>query len=226
VRRGASWTVAYHLQLTVAAVARPVGSSVVPSESLLLSGPGLLLTQMTSAGGASSRHPRSGVVALVDTAWTPAMASVAGRCPASGVHPSGIVVPDPAAQPSGVQPSGVRSPGSSGCPAVRSSAVHPSGVQPCRCPPVQRPAGWRPPRRFGRVRLLPCRAVALGPGRCGGHPSPRERVESRWAAAPSSGSSTAGQAWTWAVLPRSPVGQSDVGGGLGPDRVRAAALDR
>jgi hypothetical protein len=30
MRRGASWTAAYHLQLTVAAVARPVHSSMVP----------------------------------------------------------------------------------------------------------------------------------------------------------------------------------------------------
>jgi hypothetical protein len=33
MRRGASWTAAYHLQLTVAAVARPVGSSAVLSGS-------------------------------------------------------------------------------------------------------------------------------------------------------------------------------------------------
>jgi hypothetical protein len=121
------------------------------------------------------------------------MAAVAGRCPALGVHPSGVVVRDPAVQPSGVQPSGVqpsgvRSPGfvvrvSGGpvicCPPVRCPALccppvqRPAGC----CPPVQRPAGCCPPRRSGPVRLLPYRAVALGPDRCGGHPSPRERVQ-------------------------------------------------
>jgi hypothetical protein len=79
------------------------------------------------------------------------MASVAGRCPASGVHPSGIVVRDPAVQPSGVQPvqrpvTWGRRPGSGrpavGCPPVR--------CPPVRCPPVRCPAGWRPPRRSGR----------------------------------------------------------------------------
>jgi hypothetical protein len=81
------------------------------------------------------------------------MASVAGRCPASGVH-------HPAS--SGVRrsnrpvssPSSVRSPGfvvrvSGGpalwCPPVRCPAL--------RCPPVQRPAGWCPPRRSGRASV-------------------------------------------------------------------------
>jgi hypothetical protein len=117
------------------------------------------------------------------------MASVAGRCPASGVHPSGVVVPDPAVQPSGVQP--VR------CPVtwVRRPGVRRSGrlrsTRPVSSPLVStRPASSRlvSARRSRCVRLLPYRAVALGPGRCGGHPSPRERVESRWAAAPLSGS--------------------------------------
>jgi hypothetical protein len=147
--------------------------------------------QPISSGRASSawstlpgRQPRSR-----------SLVGVQHRCP-----PSGFVVQGPAVQPCGFQPSGVRSPGvvvwvSGGpvvcCPPVRCPA---SGVRPpmrcpagC-CPPMRCPAGWCPPRRSGRVRLLPYRAVALGPGRCGGHPSPRERVESRWAAAPLSGS--------------------------------------
>jgi hypothetical protein len=190
VRRGASWTAAYHLQLTVAAVARPVGSSVVPSESLLLSGPGLLLAQTasarrsvqpTSSGQASS--PWSTLPGRQP--WHRSPVGVQHRVSTHPVSSSGC----PAVQPSGVQPvrcpvTWVRRRVSGGpvvcCPPVRCPALW--------CPPVQRPAGWCPPRRSGRVRLLPYRPVALGPGRCGGHPSPRERVESRWAAAPLSGS--------------------------------------
>jgi hypothetical protein len=40
VRQGASWTAAYHRQLTIAAVARPIHSSVAAPAFLLLSGPG------------------------------------------------------------------------------------------------------------------------------------------------------------------------------------------
>jgi hypothetical protein len=116
------------------------------------------------------------------------MASVAGRCPASGVHP----------------PIRYRRPGSGGpavqCPArpVTWVVVRVSGgpvvcCPPVRgpafwCPPVQRPAGWRPAPWVRTRPSPPMPDGSVGPGRCGGHPSPRERVESRWAAAPSSGS--------------------------------------
>jgi hypothetical protein len=60
-----------------------------PSESFLPSCPGLLIAQAASAR--RSFQPgiqRSGVVAVVDKARMPAMASVAGLRPACGGHPS------------------------------------------------------------------------------------------------------------------------------------------
>jgi hypothetical protein len=241
MRRGASWTVAYHLQLTVAAVAGPVRGSVVPSGSLLLGGPGLLLAQTasarrgvqpTSSGQASSpgrhcqgashgvgRRSVSSIGCPPIRCRRPGSGSPAVRCPARPV--SGHLG------------------WSSGCPAVRSSAVHPSGVRPSGV----RPSGVRPlvsdrpasswlvstPVGPDASRPLPSRAVALGPGRCGGYPSPRERVESRWAAAPLSGSVEAQQAWTRAVLPSSRVGQREcrwrtrAGFGTAAARARCAA---
>ena len=154
------------------------------------------------------------------------MASVAGRCPASGVHPSGVVV-----QVSGgpavrypARPVSGRLGSSSRCPAVRSPAVHPSGVQPSGVHPASvQPAGVRPVGPDVSVSSH-TRAVALGPGRCGGHPSPRERVESRWAAAPLSGSvdGPAGPDASGAADSR--VGQRGVGGGPGPGWVRRRRL--
>jgi hypothetical protein len=99
VRRGASWTAAYHLQLTVAAVARPVRSSVGALGVLAAERSWLLLAQTTLPGGASSRYRAVGRRRTVDPASRHATASVAGvrmRCP----------------------PIRVRRPGS-GCPAVR-----------------------------------------------------------------------------------------------------------
>jgi hypothetical protein len=195
VRRGASRTAAYHLQLTVAAaVARPVGSSVVPSESLLPSGPGSLLTQMTSAGGASSRHP-----------------AVRRRRPGRHHQDASHGIGRRSVSSIGCPPIRYRRPGSGGpavrCPAVRCPLTWVrrlgSGGPVVCCPPVRGPALWcppvrcpalrcppvqRPPRGFGRVRLLPCRAVALGPGRCGGHRHHGNGSSPGGAAAPSSGS--------------------------------------
>jgi hypothetical protein len=133
----------------------------VPSESLLLSGP----VGAHPDGVCPTERPadiqRSGVVAVLATARTPAMASVAGRCPASGVHPSAIVVRVRRFnRPVSSRPVSGHLGSSSGGPAVRSSAVHPSS------PLVStRPASSRlvsAPRPSGRFRLLPHRAVALG----------------------------------------------------------------
>jgi hypothetical protein len=103
-----------------------------------------------------------------------------------------------------------RRPGS----GVRPFGVHPSGV---------RPSGVHPP-----VRTCPSgphQAVALGTGRCGKQPAPREqaqvpvgcRVVERLGP-------TAEQARTRATPPRSPMAGGAVGGGLGPGRAWAAAV--
>jgi hypothetical protein len=177
VRRGASWTAASHQQLTVAAVARPVRSSVVPSESLLPSSPGLLLAQTaaarrsvrpTSSGRGSS--PRSTVPGR--QRWRRSPVGVQHRVSTHPGRPGsgGPAVRCPARPLSG------HLGWSSGCPAVRSSAVQPSGVRPSGVHPssVQlagvRPIGpdtsvsshsgrWRWP---GSVRRAP---VTTGTGR-------------------------------------------------------------
>jgi hypothetical protein len=80
VRHGASWTAAYHLQLTVAAVAGPVLVVLAAELSWLVA---------QAAAARRSVQPgiqRSCVVAVVSEARTPVMASVAGRCPPCGVH--------------------------------------------------------------------------------------------------------------------------------------------
>jgi hypothetical protein len=140
----------------------------------------VLVAQTAIDGGCPAERPagiqRSGVIAMVGKARTPATASVAGRRPPCGVHSA---VPSSG---SGVQPSGVR----------------PSGVQCVRCPPVQcparpvstvrRPAGCCPPPS---VRTRPSRPTAGGGGdqlEAARQPSPQERVEPRWAATSWSGS--------------------------------------
>jgi hypothetical protein len=101
---------------------------------VLLSCPGLLLAQTASARPASAAIQRSGVVAVVDTASTPALASVDGRYQAWGVHPSRCRCPGSGCPVRPVSsPSGVRSPG-----------VVLQGPAVC-CPPVQRPAVCCPP---------------------------------------------------------------------------------
>jgi hypothetical protein len=227
VRRGASWTAAYHLQPTVAAVARPVRSSVVPSESLLLSCPGLLLARRRLPGGASSRHPTVGRRRRGRHCQAPAMASVAGPRPACGVHPSGSSsgVRGPAVQPSGVQPvrcpvTWGRRPGSSG-PAVRRPAVRCPTVW-CPAvwrPPVQRPAGCCPPRRSGRVRLVHIRRWRWDQVAAASNLHHRNGSSPGGLPRPRAARSTAEEAWTRATLPRSRVGQWGVGGGSGPGRV-------
>jgi hypothetical protein len=103
--------------------------------------------------GASSRHPAVGRSRRsVSTMWCPPSGAVSG----SG---------GPAAQ----------------CPAARCPtrpASSPSGVQPVWCPPVQ-PAAVRPGGPDASISSHR-RRWRWEPGRCGGQPAPRERVQSRW----------------------------------------------
>jgi hypothetical protein len=124
VRRGASWTAAYHLQLTVAAVDGPVASSLMPS-SVLLSGPGWTPPRRRLPGGAASGHPAGRRCRRGRHCQDAAVASLTGvRCPPIRLRRLGS-----AAQPSGVRP--VR------CPPVRCPPVR---CPPVRCPPVRCPA--------------------------------------------------------------------------------------
>jgi hypothetical protein len=179
MRRGASWTAEDHPQPTVAAVARPVRSSVVPSPSVLLR----VLVVARPAGVCPAERPagiqRSGVIAVVDTARTPAMASVAGRCPACGVHPSGVVVRGPAVRLSGVQP--VRCPVTWGRrPGVRRSGRLLS-TRPMSSPLMStRPVS----SRLVSAPVGPDASVSSHTGRwrwdqagAAGQPSPQEPVE-------------------------------------------------
>jgi hypothetical protein len=120
------------------------------------------------------------------------MASVAGRCPACGVDPSG-------------SPSGIRR---SSRPVSSRPVSSPSGVQPVQClvtwgrPGVRR-SGRRVSTRPASTRLVSSRLVSApsvrtrpsppipggGVGQSGRRaPPPQQPVESRWAAAPSGGS--------------------------------------
>ena len=151
VRRGASWTAAYRRQLTVAAVARPVRGGVGALGVLAAARSGGCSPRRRLPRGASSRSRGVGRCRR-GRPGQQARHGVGRRCPAGGVHPSGLGVRDPAVQPSGVWSPGVV------VQRVRRSAV-------C-CPPVQRPAVCCPsravssrlvsaPRPSGRVRLLP-----------------------------------------------------------------------
>jgi hypothetical protein len=132
VRQGASWTAAYHRQLRVAAVARPVRGSVGAFGVLAAERSWLLLAQTTSAQRSVQPVPRA-------QAWSPWSTLPAGtprrRSPVSSRR---------------CPPIRFRRPGS-GCPAVRCpvtwgsssrgsgarpSAVQPSGVQPSGVRPV------------------------------------------------------------------------------------------
>jgi hypothetical protein len=240
VRRGASWTAAYHLQLTVAAVARPVHSSVMPSSSVLLRGPGLLLAQTASARRSrqrtsSVRRRRRGR-RCQDAAVT-SLTGIRQACP-----PSRFVVRDPAVQPAGVPPSGVRSPGvRRPGPAIRTGAGQPSGVHPVCCPPLRCPPLRCPPRLLSSrpvsSRLLSTLSVRSRPSpptsgggvrtrsRRPGDPAPQQRVEVAVAAAPSGGR-VDGRGALYPTPPRSRGGQSGVGGGPGPGLWAAAAAAR
>jgi hypothetical protein len=219
VRRGASWTAAHHLQLTVMAVARPVRSSVVP---LVVRATAWSWIAARPAGVCPAGPPasiqRSGGVAVVD----PARTRPWRRSPASGMRwpPSPFIVRDPALQPSGVQPvrcpgrpapslSGVRSPGFVvRGPAIRPAAVHPCGVHPVCCPSVRCPASGVQPAAVHPSSVQPsavCLSVRSRPSpptsgggvgtrfRRPGNRHHSNRSRSRWVAAPSGGWSTAEQ---------------------------------
>jgi hypothetical protein len=130
VRHGASWTAAPHLQLTAVAVVRPVLVVLCAELSWIVARP-----DGACPGGASSRHSASCVVAVIDTARTPAIAPV-GVQHAVSTHPvssSGIQRRSCGVRPSGVRPAGFVVRGSGG-PAVRCppSGVRPSAVRPVR----------------------------------------------------------------------------------------------
>jgi hypothetical protein len=150
VRRGASWTAAYHRQLTVAAVARPVPSSVGAPGVLAAARSWWLLAQTTSAGGASSRSRGVGRRRR-GRPCQQARHGVGRRCPPMRCPPIGVR--DPA-----VRPSGVRSPGVV-VQRVRRSAVC---CPPVRCPAVRCPAVWCPAVRPDAFVSSHAQAVALG----------------------------------------------------------------
>jgi hypothetical protein len=214
VRRGASWTAAYHLQQTVAAVPRPVRSSVVPSSSVLLSAPCRRPPSRRLPRGAAAGLQRSGIVAVIDTARTPPRrrSLVSGmRCP-----PSRFVVRHPAVQPSGVRP--LR------CPVTR--VRRPGSADPARCcPPVQRPALAVHPVRCPALCCPPSVRSRPSPPTSGagvgtrsrrpGNPHHSNRSRSLWRPQPRAAGSPAEEPWGQTALPRSCGGQSGVGGGPG-----------
>jgi hypothetical protein len=128
VRQGASWPAAAHLQLTAAAVVRPVLVVLCAELSWVVARP-----DGACPGGASSRHPAVGRRRRdrhrQDASHGVGRRSASSmRCPPHPVSSSGIQ-----RWPSGVQLSGVRPSGSSsGDPAVRCppSGVRPSAVRP------------------------------------------------------------------------------------------------
>jgi hypothetical protein len=168
VRRGASWTAAYHRQLTVAAAARPIRGSVGPSASLLAERSWWLLAQTTLAR--SSVQPLSSGRASSPWSTRPA-ARPRRRSPMSSRR---------------CPPIPVRCPGS-GCPAVRCLVTwdrRPAGPALGRPLSTRRcPAVWCRPRRSGRVRLLHAPAVALGTRvAVAGRPDHQNRWRPRWLA--------------------------------------------
>jgi hypothetical protein len=190
VRRGASWTAAYHLQLTVAAVARPVPSGVDALGVLAAERSWWLLAQTTFA----RRSVQPGSRGRASSPWSTRPAATPRRrspvCPAwVSTHPVSVSGIRLSSRPV----SGHLGSSSSGSGA-RPSAVHPSGVQPSGvCP-----------RPSGRVRLLPCSGGGVGkprsrwPGdrdhRTGGGPCGYRAVD---------GSTTVQEAGTRATLPKS-----------------------
>jgi hypothetical protein len=157
---------------------------------------------------------RSGTVAVLDNARTPAMASVAGPRPACGVHLSG-----PSSRPwlsghpvSG--PSGVQSPGL----VVRDPA---SGRLVSTRPVSSRPVST--PVRPGASVWSPIKRGVWGQADAARQPPPRERVEVPMAAASSSGSGRRPSRPGRATPPRSRMVGRGCRWRTRPGRVRAAA---
>jgi hypothetical protein len=133
VRRGASWTAAYHLQLTVAAVARPVPSGVDALGVLAAERSWWLLAQTTFA----RRSVQPGSSGRASSPWSTRPAATPRRrspvCPAwVSTHPVSVSGIRLSSRPV----SGHLGSSSSGSGA-RPSAVHPSGVQPSGVCPVR-----------------------------------------------------------------------------------------
>jgi hypothetical protein len=186
VRQGASWTAAYHPQLTVAAVARPVGSRVGALGVRAAARSWLVLAQTTSAR--RSLQPVSRGRASSPWSTLPA-GKPRRRSPVSSMR---------------CPPIRCRRPGS-GCPAVRCPvtwAGRPAGPAVGRllstlpavcCPPVQRPASAVHPCGVQPSGVCPvgpdasvsshAQAVALGTrSRWPGDPDHQNRWRPRWLA--------------------------------------------
>jgi hypothetical protein len=184
VRRGASWTAAYHLQLTVAAVARPVRSSVVPSSSVLLSGPDWGPPRRRLPSGAASGHPAVRRCRRGRHCQDVAVASVTSVRHA--VSTQSVPRLGSAVQPAGVRP--VRCPVTRGSSSGGRLSSRLLAARPVSSPLLSiRPASGRLVSALhpsGRVCLLPPPAVALGTrSRRPGNPHHHNGSRSPWAAA-------------------------------------------
>jgi hypothetical protein len=204
MRRGASRTAEYRLQLTITAVARPVRRSVVRRVVLAAELSGFVARPDGGEGGprpACGVHPSGSVSGI-------RLSSRLVSSP-SGVRSPGVVVQGSAVRPSGVRPSG----------------VHPSSVQPSAVHSVRPDASGR---------LIPHQAVALGDQveAAGNRHTGMER--GLWAAAPSGGSVDGQGGWAGdaAEVARGSVGcRWRIRAGLGQGGVRSAcrcgcAVDR
>jgi hypothetical protein len=236
MRRGAGWTAGYHLQLTVAAVARPVHSRMVPSSSVLLRVPGRRRPSRRLPGGAASGASS----AQASSPWSTLPGrrrGVGHRCPACGVHPAGscprsgcpaVWCPAPPVSGHPGSSSGIRR---SGRPLSTRPSVQPSAVRPTR-PVSSRPLSTRCPdasvcshlrrRRWDQVQAAG-RPVTTATGR-GPDGLPRRRAAG----------STAEEAWGRAAPPevvrwsvgcrwRTRAGPGGAGGGDRACRLRDQA---
>jgi hypothetical protein len=199
VRRGAAWPPASDRAADCRGSSRPVLARGAPVVLVRWAVRGCCSPTRRLPGGASSRHPASGVVAVVDNPRTPAVASSPVRVHhAASTHPvrrpgSGCPAVRCPARPVSGHPGS-----SSRGPAVRTDGVHPSGVQPPGVHPV-RPDASVPSTSGGGVGD---QAGAAG------HPAPRARVEvavgGRDVEQPGR---RPREAWTQTTLPRPRVGQ-------------------
>jgi hypothetical protein len=132
-------------------------SSVVPSASVLLSGPGRYWPRRRLPAGASSRsravgRPRHG------RPGQQARHGVGRRYPACGVHHPVSASGNRLSS----RPVSGHLGSSSSESSARPSAVHPSSIQPS----AVQPSGVQPsgvcPRRSGHVRILPCSGGGVG----------------------------------------------------------------